>query len=705
MLKAVHLKVNYTKPEYAVCDTQSPVFTWGIEDWSKEPCGQSGYRIVVSHHDAVLWDSGYCESCAMRAVYAGSALPSGALVHWKLQVTDCDGKVSRFTESYFKTACFEDFYGTWIEPAFDSQHAVVHFKKEFTVEELPKRAVLYYCGLGLSKPYINENALDDFRLQPAYTNYQKQAQYIVEPVDVSNFKCGMNVLEIAVAGGWRKNYGSYLENISSDRPIEFMGNICLWCQLVVYDKDGKETVVSSDTSWSCAVGNRTYSHLFNGETFDETACITEWKKVTPSQFAPFELKAQCIEPICVKREIMPINSYVKNGACIYDFGENLAGVTRLRVKGEGKNLSFILRHAEELTEDGLLFTDTLRSAKATDRYLCRDGECDIDFSPMFTYHGFRFTSLEIQGEFSGEIELTALSFYTDIDTETYFRCGNQTMNEIYKSMLRTERCNLHSVATDCPQRDERLAWMNDATVRFMSMPYHFHIARLFEKIADDIVNEQAEDGSLTCTAPFVYGERPADPVCAAYLIAVLEYYKLTGDDRLIQKHYDGMERWTDCLKKFAPDGIVDYSYYGDWAGPADCCYSTETIGNSDVLKKEEYDPGAACSLTVPGEMVSTAIYYMNLRLMEYFGNIIGRNVEKFIAEKKRVQKAYLEKWFNAETISIGNNAQGECALSLYVGILPKESEIEIAKKWHLLSWKRVRELLLRILRPLCCLTC
>ena len=42
---------------------------------------------------------------------------------------------------------------------------------------------------------------------------------------------------------------------------------------------------------------------------------------------------------------------------------------------------------------------------------------------------------------------------------------------------------MHSILTDCPQRDERQGWMNDATVRFEATPYiNFDIGRMFPKI-------------------------------------------------------------------------------------------------------------------------------------------------------------------------------------------------------------------------------
>ena len=46
MLKPINLKVNYTKPEYAVADTQFPVFTWGYEDLSLGNKKQNGYSTL-----------------------------------------------------------------------------------------------------------------------------------------------------------------------------------------------------------------------------------------------------------------------------------------------------------------------------------------------------------------------------------------------------------------------------------------------------------------------------------------------------------------------------------------------------------------------------------------------------------------------------------------------------------------------------------
>ena len=101
-----------------------------------------------------------------------------------------------------------------------------------------------------------------------------------------------------------------------------------------------------------------------------------------------------------------------------------------------------------------------------------------------------------------------MSLYSDVDSHSSFRCGSAIVNAIQKMVVQTERANIHSILTDCPQRDERMGWMNDATVRFEETPYNFDIGRLFPKVVRDLLDVQDESGAICCTAPFAFGGRP-----------------------------------------------------------------------------------------------------------------------------------------------------------------------------------------------------
>ena len=73
----------------------------------------------------------------------------------------------------------------------------------------------------------------------------------------------------------------------------------------------------------------------------------------------------------------------KPGVYVYDFGQNLAGVARLKVQGPA-GTDVRLRFAEILNPDGTIYTENLRTAKATDHFIL-NGNGPEDFTPQFTF--------------------------------------------------------------------------------------------------------------------------------------------------------------------------------------------------------------------------------------------------------------------------------------------------------------------------------
>ena len=88
------------------------------------------------------------------------------------------------------------------------------------------------------------------------------------------------------------------------------------------------------------------------------------------------------------------------------------------------------------------------------------------WTPSFTYHGFRYAEVTGLNAVPDSESITALALYNAVDNSSTFRCGNSMVNALHESIVATERANLHNLPTDCPQRDERMFWLNDATVRF-----------------------------------------------------------------------------------------------------------------------------------------------------------------------------------------------------------------------------------------------
>ncbi len=178
----------------------------------------------------------------------------------------------------------------------------------------------------------------------------------------------------------------------------------------------------------------------------------------------------------------------KPGVYVYDFGQNFAGVERLRVSGPaGTHLQ--LRFAEIVNADGTLYTDNLRTAKATDHFIL-SGKGAEELMPHFTFHGFRY--LEITGLPAAppKESVTALVFHTDAPFTTKLETGSPMINQLWKNIQWGQRSNFVGIPTDCPQRDERLGWMGDAEVFWRAASYNMDLAAFSRKFAGDMRGTQ-----------------------------------------------------------------------------------------------------------------------------------------------------------------------------------------------------------------------
>jgi alpha-L-rhamnosidase len=161
--------------------------------------------------------------------------------------------------------------------------------------------------------------------------------------------------------------------------------------------------------WEGAVGPVVYDSLWDGETYDATrelvddatstswsqagypARSEEWKPPVVATAIPRTaiLSSPMFPPVRITREWLPVSvTQPRPGVFVVDFGQNIAGLVRLRVHG-ARGTRVQLRHAEILVHvpycggstgvacDGMIYNNNLRSARATDVYILSghpDGE-------------------------------------------------------------------------------------------------------------------------------------------------------------------------------------------------------------------------------------------------------------------------------------------------------------------------------------------
>ena len=112
----------------------------------------------------------------------------------------------------------------------------------------------------------------------------------------------------------------------------------------------------------------------------------------------------------------------------------------------------------------MLYYDNLRTAKATDIFIFSSNDT-TDFNhvvPYFTIHGFRYIAVYGYPRTLTSDDVRKYHIHANVEQRTKFNSSDKDLKSINDHCLITEKTNLQSVATDCPQRDERLGWMGDA---------------------------------------------------------------------------------------------------------------------------------------------------------------------------------------------------------------------------------------------------
>lgn len=666
-------------------DTPRPRFSWRIST-PRRGSYQKAYQILVARTLEALqsdtgdmWDSGKVEGRASTNIpYAGEPLQSRTRYYWKVRVWNEEG----FPSSYSAPAWFETAFlaqeewekSVWITaPVVLEKPSAPMFRKEFFLEKKPIRARAYISGLGYCELRINGGKVGDHVLDPAWTDYTKRVLYTTYDV-TSSLREGLNAIGVILGNGWF----AYSQTMMHPLPQFIL-------QLYITLENGVEKCITSGRDfWVTVNGPVLENSVYNGETYDARLEKPGWDmpgyRMDPSEWFPSIIAeppggimvSQILEPIKVIKDIEPVDiTSPKPGIHVFDFGQNFSGWARLTVWGP-RGTKVTMRFAELLYEDGTVNQENLRTARATDAYILRGEGVEI-YEPRFTYHGFRYVQVEgFPGEPTRE-NVIGRVVRSSVEQVGNFRCSNKILNKIQQNAFWTEANNLHGIPTDCPQRDERLGWLNDMTVRAEAALYNFNLVLLYTKWMDDIKDTQDPiTGAIADTAPFRrYGRKPADPVAMSYLLVPWLLYVFYGDRRILEKHYEGLRQWIAYLEKSRDEnGIVQYSYYGDWAPPL-----PEAVPGSIGA--------SAVSATTPGTFVSTCLFYYGILLLTKIAKVLGKKEEEdeYVTLATRVKESINRIFFDRETKKYATGSQTCYALPLFLGIVPERDREDVLKNF------------------------
>ncbi|MGK5684084.1 family 78 glycoside hydrolase catalytic domain [Actinoplanes sp. URMC 104] len=633
-----------------------PRLSWKLRS-DRHGAAQSAYRITATVEGRLVWDSGRRDSDETLLIeWDGPALQSATRYQWRVETWDENGRPAGHAQSWFETGLLhrEDWTAVWIgrdpvglpmvDPPSDEERsfpdpalAPLYLRRSFEVAERPVRARLYATARGVYEPNLNGGRVGDLVLAPGWTEYHHRLQY--QTYDVTEqVRVGTNEIGAIVADGWWSGHVGF----DPSRPARHYGLAPAYlAQLVLDFADGSRRVIATDSTWQEGPGAIRAADLLMGE-FVDARQSPQFRPVAELDREPGPLVAEPDRPIRVTADV-PAVAVDGN---IVDFGQNLTGRVRLRIRGARPGQRIVLRHAEVL-DDGELYVANLRRARATDTYVCAGGDEEL-FEPRFTFHGFRYA--EITG-YPGEVtadDVTARVLHNDTPFTGTFTCSDPMVEQLQANIVWGQRGNFVAVPTDCPQRDERLGWLADAQVFAPTATRNADVSAFLARWMKDVVDGQDADGAFRDIAPVMVLDREGAPAWGdAGVIIPWLLWRTYGDRRTLERSFDAMAAWIGHIRRHNPDLLWRNrtgNSYGDWLQ-----VDAET----------------------PRDVLSTAYFAYSTRIVADAADVLDRPSSEYRALHAAIKEKFIETYVGDDG-SVEGGTQTAYLLALAFDLLPPD---------------------------------
>ncbi|CAG2176670.1 unnamed protein product, partial [Oppiella nova] len=359
------------------------------------------------------------------------------------------------------------------------------------------------------------------------------------------------------------------------------------------------------------------------------------------------------QPIRVTEELIPISKrQISPGVWILDFAQNMVGLVRMKVPKNHKSMRIQLRFAEALNRDGSIYTKNYKEARCIDTFVIEDsGESGISVETHFTYTGWQY--IEVSG-FPGEPQLTDIVgrvAHTDSPMTGKFESDNKLLNRLWLNVLWTQKGNIWSIPTDCPQRAERLGWMGDSAVMIHTASYNADVSAIYSKWLRDVREAyNGSNGHFAQISPVLDSFDEAAPGWGdAGVIVPYHLWRMFGDKQILEVSYESMKTWVAHIKAANPNYLwtqLTYQNFGDYLS-----VNAET----------------------PKDVFDTCIFGYDALIMTKMAGALNRTDDvKFYTEMHtNISNAFTKAFVNTTDGKIKGDTQGGYVLALAFELLPQ----------------------------------
>lgn len=472
------------------------------------------------------------------------------------------------------------------------------FRKSFLLEKGENKGEVSICGLGFYDLFINGKKITKGYLAPYISNTDHFIYY--DRYDISSYlRMGENVIGIMLGDGFQNTKTAvwdFAKNVFNSAPK----------LAIKVSIKGESSLTFDARDFHCKKGPVRFNDLRSGVFFDKRLEEKGWnvpgfseddtwhspilaekpkgkaklcaaesivvtKEISPvsirrGELAPYEIRANLREATMAlgTGELAPD----RKSGWLFDFGENNAGIFRLKIKGyKGQRID--IQCGEQLL-DGALDYGNINfypdGYAQRDIYIVGSDEEEI-FEPMFTYHGYRYLYVSGIEEHQATPELlTYLVMSSNLEERGSFSCSDEIANAIYNMCRRSDVSNFYYFPTDCPHR-EKNGWTGDAQLSAEHMMLTIGAERSFQEWLHNIRAAQNEEGKIPGIIPTgTWGYSRNDGPAWDKVLFELPYmvYKYRGETEIIVENAHAMLRYLEYVSKRRDErGLVEYGL-GDW---------------------------------------------------------------------------------------------------------------------------------------------
>jgi alpha-L-rhamnosidase len=521
--------------------------------------------------------------------------------------------------------------------------------------ELPgpvARARLYATAHGVYEARLNGRRVGDEILAPGWTSYHHRLRY--QTYDVTDLLGpGANEFEVLLGNGWYRGRLGW-----GERRALYGDRLALLAQLEVTTEDGAVHVLATDSSWEARESGVLADDLYDGQRTDRRPRPERTDRVEVVDADLSHLVAPDGPPVRATQTLPAAAVFTSpSGKTLVDFGQNLVGWVRLKVRGGATGAEVVVRHAEVL-EHGELGVRPLRTAKATDSYVLA-GVGEELLEPNLTFHGFRYAEVSGVADLRAA-DLEAVVVGSDLRRTGWFESSDELLNRFHENVVWGLRGNFLDVPTDCPQRDERLGWTGDIQIFAPAAGFLFDTAGFLASWLADLAAEQHADGAVPFVIPDALGT--PHPAAAGWGDAATllpwTIYQQTGDLALLARQLPSMRAWVDHIAGLAGEDRLWAGgfQFGDWLDPT---------APPDQPFKAQADP----------DVVATAHLARSAEVVALAACLVGRldTADEYTRLAHEVRGA-----FAREYVTGGGRVLSDCptvyALALQWALLPTEEQ-------------------------------